>query len=233
MESKKNPEVDLEKKKSLYFQIGLVSVLALVLLAFEWRTYDISNFDLGQLMAEEIEEEIIPITQQQPPPPPPPVVEIILNIVEDEEEIEEEIEMDEVDDDMDMEIEAPEETIVEDEIFTIVEEMPSFKGCEGEGNEQKRNQCTQQKIMEFLGDNIKYPQIAKEAGQDGRVFISFVVSKSGKINDVQLLRGVAGAKTLDKEAMRVVNLLPDFKPGKQRGKPVSVRYNLPVNFTLR
>jgi len=224
MELKKNPEHDLTKKRGLFFEIGLLIVLAGVLIAFEWKSYEGDAYDLGTLNLEDIEEEIIPITQQNqppPPPPPPPQVQEILNIVEDDVEIEDEVEIDsEADEDTEiMEIEYVEE-VDEEEIFTVVEQMPSFPG----GTE---------KLYKYLSANIRYPEVAKEAGIQGKVYISFVVERDGKIADVKILRGIPGGRMCDNEAVRVVKQMPRWSPGKQRGKAVRVSYNLPVHFRLR
>ena len=138
-----------------------------------------------------------------------------------DEEIEEvEIEDTESDEDLEV-IEEEEETT--DEIFMVVEDMPRFEGCTDET-------CTQTKIMQFIARKTKYPPIAKENNITGRVFVSFVVDKSGKVTNVKILRGVD--KYLDAEAVRVVTSLPKFKPGKQRGKSVKVQYNVPISFKL-
>ena len=105
----------------------------------------------------------------------------------------------------------------------IVEDMPRFQGCTDD-------QCTQLKIMTFIAKNTRYPPIAKENNITGRVFISFVVDKTGTVSNVKVLRGVD--KYLDAEAVRVVKSMPKFKPGKQRGKAVNVQYNVPINFKL-
>jgi protein TonB len=222
MEPKKNPKVDLEKKRGLFMQIGLAVSLLIVLGAFEYRTYEKVVASLGDLVLDaEFEEEIENTFREQkpPPPPPPPPDEIV--IVEDDEEIEEvEIEDTESDEDLEV-IEEEEETT--DEIFMVVEDMPRFEGCSDET-------CTQTKIMQFIAKKTKYPPIAKENNITGRVFVSFVVDKSGKVTNVKILRGVD--KYLDAEAVRVVSSLPKFKPGKQRGKPVKVQYNVPISFKL-
>jgi protein TonB len=223
MKSKKNSEVDIERKKPLLFHIGLVVSLAVVLIAFEWKTFDRTQSTLGQLKVDLEEEEMIPITKQEPPPPPPPPPPqtTIIEIVEDDEEIEEELEiMDtEIDENTEIDIvEFVEEVVEEPEIFTIVEEMPSFPGGEAE-------------LFKYLGSNIKYPAMARDAGIQGIVYVTFVVKEDGKISDVRILRGVGGG--CDEEAVRVVEKMPSWKPGKQRGKSVRVQYNLPIRFTLR
>ncbi len=223
MKSNKNSEVDIERKKPLLFHIGLVVSLAVVLIAFEWKTFDRTQSTLGQLKVDLEEEEMIPITKQEPPPPPPPPPPqtTIIEIVEDDEEIEEELEiMDtEIDENTEIDIvEFVEEVVEEPEIFTIVEEMPSFPGGEAE-------------LFKYLGSNIKYPAMARDAGIQGIVYVTFVVKEDGKISDVRVLRGVGGG--CDEEAVRVVEKMPSWKPGKQRGKSVRVQYNLPIRFTLR
>jgi protein TonB len=146
-----------------------------------------------------------------------------ITIVEDDVEVEDDIEIDvDADDDSEMEEYIPqeieEEEIVEAEIFTVVEAMPEFPGGMG-------------KLMAYLGNNIKYPPLARESGIQGRVFINFVVEPDGKISNVKVLRGIGGG--CDEEAIRVVEAMPKWKPGMQRGKPVRVSYNLPVKFTLQ
>jgi protein TonB len=86
-------------------------------------------------------------------------------------------------------------------------------------------------LMKYLSENIKYPPLAKESGIQGRVFINFVVEPNGSISNVKVLRGIGGG--CDEEAVRVVEKMPKWSPGKQRGKPVRVSYNLPVKFTLQ
>lgn len=223
MEPKKSESADLEKKRGLYFQIGLVTALACTLIAFEWKSYDKKDFDLGQLKIEDIPEEIIPITKQEekPPPPPPPVAQV-LNIVQDDVKLDEEakVEETEVTEDTKIEvIEKKEEVVDEPEIFTIVEDMPEFPG----GGEKA--------LLQYLSNNIKYPAIARENGITGTVYVTFEIDQNGKVKDAKILRGIGGG--CDEEALRVVMNMPAWKPGKQRGKPVRVQYNLPVRFVLK
>ena len=216
MELKKNPEVSLEEKKGLFFQIGLVAALLIVLVAFEWKSYEKVEYNLGQLNLDDMEEEIIPITQQEekPPPPPPPPPEVI-EIVEDDVEIEDEIEIEDTESDEDVEIEIEEED--DEEFFMVVENMPEFPGGD-------------LGLMKYIQKNVKYPAIAKEYNITGKVYVSFIVDKTGSVTNVKIVRGVD--KNLDAEAMRVVKSLPKYKPGKQRGKSVRVMFTIPINFTL-
>ena len=220
MELKKNPQADLEKKKSLFFQIGLVISLGLVLIALEWKSYETAGADLGQLVVDQVEEEMIPITQPDlPPPPPPPPAVVELQVVEDDKVIENEVEIkdSEADQSTFVEIVQQEEVINEAEIFTIVEDMPSFPGGE-------------EALFKYLGNETKYPQMAKDAGIQGTVYVTFVIGSDGKVKDVKILRGVRG---LDEEAIRVVQKMPTWTPGRQRGKAVPVQYNLPIKFIIK
>ncbi|PCJ80138.1 MAG: hypothetical protein COA57_15125 [Flavobacteriales bacterium] len=137
----------------------------------------------------------------------------------------------EIDEDTEVEIQEIEEVVDEPQIFTIVEQFPSLPGCENIRDEQKRKECTETEIMKFLGKNIKYPAMAKDAGISGIVYVNFEINQKGVVKDVKILRGIGGG--CDEEAIRVVKKFPKFFPGKQRGKPVRVSYNLPIRFTLR
>ncbi|MCB9186181.1 MAG: TonB family protein [Flavobacteriales bacterium] len=224
MEIKKNPEVDLEKKRSLFLVAGYVVALAVVLTAFEWKTFDKSTADLGQLIIDDLEEEIIPITEQEikpppPPPPPPPAPEI--EIVEDDVEIEDEVEIMDVEADMETEVVEIEEVVEEEsnepDFFTIVEDMPAFPGGDAA-------------LLKYIAEHVEYPAIAKENGITGVVYVSYIVDKDGSIKDVKVVRGAD--PFLDKEAVRVVKTLKGYKPGKQRGKPVPVQFTIPIRFVL-
>ncbi|MBW6460037.1 MAG: TonB family protein [Bacteroidales bacterium] len=226
MEQKKSSKADLESKKVIYRQIGLIIALAVVLFAFEWKTYDKTIGDLGQRQMEDIPEEMVEITVQEtkPPPPPPPKQVVQINIVDDDIEVDDDI-MINVEADQSTEMQAYIPVRVEDEadheettIFMVVESMPVFPG--GEAN-----------LYKFLAENIKYPQMAKESGIQGRVFVTFVVERDGSVTDVRVLRGIGGG--CDEEAIRVVRNMPKWTPGKQRNKAVRVQYNLPVKFTLQ
>ncbi|MCB9193142.1 MAG: energy transducer TonB [Flavobacteriales bacterium] len=140
--------------------------------------------------------------------------------MEDHQDVQEvEMEDTEVEEDTKVDvIEQPEEHVEEEQIFTIVEQMPSFPGGEEE-------------LFKYLGKSIKYPQMAADAGISGVVYVTFVVDKDGKVKDAKVLRGIGGG--CDEEALRVVNNMPPWTPGKQRGKPVKVQYNLPIRFTLK
>ncbi len=227
MEVKKSQKADLENKRGLFLEIGLALTLAIVFLAFEWRV-DTSEANVLETEQEiQAEEEIIPITRQEPvkpPPPPPPAPKVadVLNIVDNDEEIDDELEIEdsEADMDEDVEIQVVEETEEEDEqqVFVIVEDMPEFPGGDIE-------------LQKWIARAVKYPVIAQENGITGRVYVGFVVNKVGAIENVKIMRGVD--PSLDKEAVRVINKMPKWKPGKQRGKAVKVSYTVPINFQLQ
>ncbi|WP_339736905.1 TonB family protein [uncultured Sunxiuqinia sp.] len=227
MEPKKSPKADLESKRNIFVQIGFVVALGLCLLAFEWTSKVDQAASLGSVAEQDVEDEIIPITRQEevkpPPPPPPPKVVEVLNIVDDETEIEDELEIEDSDIDEETAIEvAPviqeEEEADEGQVFFIVEDMPEFPGGE-------------LALRKFIANAIKYPVIAQENGIQGKVYVNFVVDTDGSITNARIARGVDSS--LDKEALRVVNTLPRWKPGQQRGKPVKVSYTVPINFVLQ
>jgi len=230
METKKTNNADLENKKTIFMQIGLVFSLALVLIAFEWTSSDSRSSTSLNVSDIQAEEEIIPITRQEdvkaPPPPPPAKISDVLSIVEDNSNLKEELNINtEMTEESKVNITVIDNTpIVEEEdaedapVFFIVEEMPEFPG----GNTA---------LQTYIANAIKYPVIAQENGIQGRVYISFVVNPKGLVEQVKIVRGVD--PNLDKEAIRVIESLPAWKPGKQRGKPVKVSFTVPINFVLQ
>lgn len=229
MELKKNPKVDLQKKKTIFLEIGLVLSLGIILLAFEWTSTGGINTDLAQMQELVVEEEMIPITQQEeikPPPAPPQPQQVIelINIVEDDVDLDDDVDLFDMEFNEDVAVQIidfvdDEEEFEEEEIFVIVEDMPSFQG--GDIN----------KFREYINKNLRYPEIAAENGIQGRVILSFVVEPAGNVSNVRILRGVDPA--LDKEAIRVVESSPKWQPGMQRGKPVRVSFNIPIIFVLQ
>ena len=223
MEPKKNPNVDLTRKSGLFMNIGFTVSLLLVILAFEWRTYDDSGLvDLGQVTDDF--EDIMEIPPTEQPPPPPPKIQLPQIIeVPDEEEIEEDIEVG-------LDVEVTEETVIEDiifeeapeeeeieEVFTIVENQPEFPGGMAA-------------FYKYVGDNMDYPSQARRMGIEGRVYVQFVVDKDGTVTEVKAVKGIGAG--CDEEAERVLRQAPKFKPGKQRGRAVKVRMVLPIIFKL-
>ena len=238
MKIKKDPKVDLQKNSSLYFVIGLCLILFISWQAIEWKTYEKSVFDYESLTVQEEEEEEIPIINQPdlpPPPPPPPVAQAPteIEIVEDEKEVEETIiESSETTKDEIIEVERVE---IEEEVeeidvpFAVIEDVPVYPGCENVEKDQLRT-CFQDKINKHILKNFRYPEIAQEMGIQGRIYVNFVISKEGNITNIKM-RGPD--KNLEKEAHRIISLLPNITPGKQRGKPVNVPFSIPIVFKLQ
>ncbi len=239
MEVKKSQKADIEGMRSTSILIGFVLILAAHFVALEWTQRDRKVVeDLEPVFSQAFEEDMIPITQQKeivqaPPPQAAPKVAEILNVVDNETELQEE------------EVETSEEVnqaitsvvgtgaatavvaaapgppveVVEDErVFEIVEDNPEFPG----GMEE---------CLKWLGENIKYPSICQEQGIQGRVMVQFVVNRDGSIVDVKTVR--SPDPNLTAEAERVVKKMPRWKPGRQGGKPVRVKFVLPVMFRLQ
>jgi protein TonB len=227
MDVKKSPKASLEDKKMLFVMMGLVMVLSLLYIGFEWTDKEITVYaatDTSLLAEEEI--EVVQTAQELPPPPPPPAPEIveILNVVEDNVEVAS-VEINTEDDknkvvaiSAPVTSSAPIEEEEDNVVFQVVEKMPSFPGGDAA-------------LFKFLNENVKYPVIAQENGVQGRVICQFVVNRDGSIVDVEVVRSVDAS--LDKEAIRVIKSMPKWSPGQQRGKPVRVKYTLPVNFKLQ
>ena len=228
MELKKSKKADLESKKGIFFQIGLIFSLAVMLVAFEWKSFDSIDYDIysNQRINTDV-EELVQITQQNSPPPPaaPPLPSLVINIVENTAQINDDISIDaEADESTQVEqykgavvLQEEEAEVQEQEIFQVVENAPAFPG----GDLAR---------MKFLQDNIRYPAMARESGIQGTVYVTFVVERNGSVTDVKILRGIGGG--CDEEALRVIKNMPKWEPGKQRGKPVRVQFNMPLKFTL-
>ncbi len=228
MELKKNPKADLEKRRGLYLEIGLVVALVAALVAFNVKSYDREVKDAIERDAVQEPEEIIIQTDivDPPPPPPPeqPEVTTVIEVVADDKEITNElvVNAEVTDDTKNIEftpvVLEQEEEVVEEQIFTVVENDPEFPGG-------------MDALYKYLGQNIKYPQLARDNGITGKVYVTFVVEKDGSIANPKVLRDIGGG--CGQEAIRVVKSMPKWTPGKQRGKAVRVQFNLPVNFSLR
>lgn len=229
MEIKKSDKANLENKKLLFFEIGMVIALLIVFGAFEWTTKE-TNYDTLVDTTQAIdEEEIVNIEQNTPPPPPPPaeipVLSDQIDIVDDDIKVDDMIINTEDDANTGVEIKdyvaTVEEEVVEEEAipFQLVEKQPSFMG--GGPNE----------FTKWVNERLVYPEIAKENGVQGRVTLQFTVEKDGRVTNVKVLRGVDSS--LDKEAVRVVSSSPKWTPGRQRDRAVKVTYTFPVIFQLR
>mgnify|MGYP001305359462 FL=1 len=231
MEVKKSPKADLEGGIGMSILMGMIVGLAVLFVGFEWGSKDVQVVSADEGVADIIAEEEIEITRPEntpppPPPPPAPAVAEVLTVVEDDVELEQQDIVSSEDDATAAQTETFVAPVVEEEeeeesaqqIFTVVEKQPEFPGGTAE-------------LFKYLSKAIKYPVIAQENGIQGRVVCSFVVNRDGSIVDIQVMRGVD--PSLDKEAIRVISEMPKWKPGEQRGKPVRVRFILPVQFRLQ
>ena len=237
MENRKNDKANLEKVKHVFRGIGFVCIIGLVFLTFTLKTYDKVSYDF-KVSIDEIQEDLPPlIAPVVPPPPPPPPKqekkpqEPELEIVEDDIEVEDEEFEDEEDEDIEIE-EGPEEEESEEleaVPLTFVKNMPHYKSC-ASGNNSERDRCTRQMFDRKIREAFVYPDIAQEMGLEGIVYVQFVVSSSGKVENVKVIKGVH--KHLDNAAIKAVQKLPQLIPGKQLDKPVSLLYTVPVKIIL-
>ncbi len=229
---------ELRKRYKKYLNRGMLIALIIILIVtvtpFIMALRNQSN---KKIINETVEANLMKVKQQQeapppPPPPPPPPAEleqkvkytapVVVDTVVEKVEIAttEEVVSTTTNKEVTEEIvETNNQVIQEEEVvnFYVIEEKPEFPGGEVA-------------MVKWIAEHVKYPEIAKENGIQGKVFVKFVIDKDGKVTDVQILRGVD--PSLDKEAMRVVSEMPAWTPGKQRGKTVKVSFQLPINFKL-
>ncbi|GAA3555570.1 energy transducer TonB [Snuella lapsa] len=239
MISKKNPKIEVGRNSSLYFAIGLNLMLLLSWQALEFKTYEkeLTSIDIIE-MVEQVEEDIPIVPINTPPPPSLPVavvesIEIVEDVVEIEETVIESSEttQEEAIEERVVNIEdiELEEVVEEVEVpFAVLENVPVFPGCEGRSKSEIK-MCFQAKIQEHVHKHFNYPDTAVELGIQGRVFVLFVIDSKGYTVNVKS-RGPD--KILEKEAERIIKLLPQMKPGTQRGKPVKVSYAIPIHFKM-
>lgn len=224
MQIKKNPLKNLEKRKISLLFTGLLFACSAVLVAFEWRVPESDQYrSMAELDVETIEVEIVPVSRVKspPPPPPPPIVHDEFEIVDEIKPTSEPIVISEPEP-------APEPVVIpiapkkeefkEEYIPFGANVMPEFIGGETA-------------LFQYLSDHIRYPQMAKEAGISGKVYLTFVVDTNGAISNIEVLKGIGGG--CDEEAVRVLRNMPRWNPGKNNGRPVRVHFNLPVSFTLK
>ena len=229
MEAKKNSRASLENKRTMFFEIGLIAALAVVLTSFEWNsaTKEVASISAGGISL--IDDETVPITQQETPPPPETIKEPVMT--EDLQIVENDIKVDtqffSQDDNtepikivpyVEQSNKTEEEEVEEYIPVSIVEDKPTFQG--GDANT----------FTKWVYGNIVYPELAIENGIQGRVTVEFTIDRDGSVKDVRVLRGADS--TLDKEAVRIISQSPKWSPGKQRGKAVKVKYTFPIIFKL-
>ena len=220
MESKKNPKLDYRKTHALFFNIGLVLSLLLVIYAFEWKF--VERIIYVEKPTTFYDEELPPpVTEISPPKPKVQVINLV-DIPDDLEIEEPEYEpviVFEPDEPLDVNNDLFENPVEEtEEIFIFAETMPSFEGGISE-------------FYKFVSKNLKYPAQARRIGIEGKVFVHFVVDKDGSLSDIKVVRGLGAG--CDEEVMRIINMSPKWNPGKQRGRPVRVQMMLPIAFRLQ
>ena len=228
MENKKSDKKNLEKKRGLFLQIGLVMALSLVLVAFEWTTREATVMEIIDaptdkdfFIIQNTRQEDIKKQISRPQP-------VVLEIIPSTSEVEPEDNWEPID------VEATGETVIElksividneteqgeeFEFFVIVEEMPQF----GKGKKDE--------FLKFIKKNLKYPTPAERNKVDGTVYVSFIINEEGDVINVEIIKGVH--PDLDSEAVRVIKSSPKWTPGKQREKAVKVKFAIPVRFILR
>ena len=245
----------LQKNRSIYFKIGMIAALGFVLLAFNWTTTLYEPIDNADYPPEDMEEiQVERTVQLEKRQLPPPLVEPTDEWVAEAKELTNDPEPPAVEPLIDQPITdlkkprtlpvpappkkpapmpLPKETgkTPPDEIFQAVEEMPRFPGCEDEDLPKEEKQaCAERKMLKYIYQKVKYPELAKEANIEGTALISFVIEKDGSIDQIKILKDPGGG--CGREAQRVVKTMPDWIPGKQRGRTVRVRYNLPIRYRL-
>lgn len=224
METRKTNKANLERKRPILFQLGLIVAISASLAAFEWKTPYYGTIVLPPAVNTEIPEEIINVVKEKKPDLPKPLNSTLLKEVDnDKKDIPDIKIIADIDPLEGVELYklpelTPEDSDETSDIFTVVEQMPEFPGG-------------YVAMLKYLKDNIIYPTQAKEAGITGTVFVTFVVDENGRIASIKVLRDVPGGCT--EEAVRVISGMPKWAPGKQRGKPVKVQYNMPIKFNLQ
>lgn len=216
MKTRKKPDADLRKYYTVFLQIGLLATLVMFIIAVnvDWRGAETEQYALDEQEIVEMEEIIQTEHIETPPPPPrPPVPQEVPNdeIIEDTDfNIDAEMRLDGP---LDLPPPPEQEEEEEEDFFTVVEQMPELIGGLAE-----------------LQSNIRYPEQARRAGIEGRVYVQFIVNEEGEVENPQVIRGIGGG--CDEEALRAVRQA-QFRPGMQRGRPVRVQYSLPIVFRLQ
>ncbi|MAM29973.1 MAG: energy transducer TonB [Flavobacteriaceae bacterium] len=240
MEVKKNPKLSLDRWSIVFFQTGLVLMLSIAYFSLEWKSYETSSIENDALLVDDDLELDIPVIDLQikPPPPPPPtqVIQTVITVVEDDSDIEEIIiESTETDQEyriaeIENIVEVKEEEVIAEVPFAVIEEIPTYPGCESFNDRTAKKECMEGKIMEFIQRNFN-TELASELGLEGkqRISVLFKIDIHGSTSNI---KARAPHQRLEQEAVRVVSTLPKMSPGKQRGKPVEVFYSLPILFQV-
>lgn len=232
METKKANHANLEKKRPFFIQMGFVITLALVLMAFEWAVENSASRVLTGYLADNTEVDMINTFREEPEKeferPKPKITQIFELIDNDVDDPKDDLDFSSESDERDkikIEVKLDDETGESDILFEVVEDMPIFRPTINKTKEEGDID-----LHRFVMQKAKYPEIARENGISGRVFVKFIVDEKGKVTHAEIERGID--PLLDNEALRVVRELPNFSPGLQRGKAVRVLYRVPMNFKL-
>ncbi len=231
MKPKKTPQADLESKRKVFLQLGFVISLAILLMAFEWSSIKNPAMILAsntEVLPDDWKEVTIQDKSDQIERPKPKLfLTEIIQIIDDGSELEDNLDID-TETDENEKVLAPEvnyEPEPEDNFYYIVSDMPVFMP-----KINKTVAAGDQALANYLANNTRYPADAREAGLQGKVYVSFIVNSSGRVEQVKLARSIH--PSLDNEAIRVIESLPRFKPGRQMTKLVNVSYTVPINFVL-
>ncbi|WP_424365656.1 energy transducer TonB [Maribacter sp.] len=235
MKPKKYAKRDLNKNSGLYFVIGLVLVMVLTYVAFEWKTYDKTYYDYIGMNTPDIDltEELPPIiTLDVPPPPPEPAIPDVIEVAKNEDPIIETVIATSESNEERIILDVNDIPVVDEPVdipipFSVIEDVPVFPGCE---NAIDKRVCFQEQMNNHIRKNFRYPEIPLEMGIQGKVYMQFIIEKDGSIGHIQK-RGPD--QYLEAEAVRIIELLPRMKPGKQRGNPVKVPFSIPITFKLQ
>ena len=243
MKSKKNPKAELGRFSLIFFQVGLILMLGITYFGLEWKSYGKEDFDFFKIQMQDVEQKDVPITQlttPPPPPPPPPPMPEVIEVIEDREEVEEtklqsteSSQEDSIEDIVQVSeiVYAEEEEAIENIPFMIVEQIPVFPGCETFSNKEEQRKCMSQKIEAHVKKEFN-TRISEEMGLAGlnKIYVAFRINEKGEVVNIQ---SRAPNKRLEEEAARVIKLLPKMIPGRQRDRPVSVDYSLPIMYEIR
>ncbi|MBZ9778930.1 energy transducer TonB [Psychroflexus sp. CAK8W] len=239
MKPKKYSNKNLNQKKTLFFQIGLVVALSMILILVEWKTEAKLTSDhkvVSHVMLEEEEIPVVNIPKQQPERIPEPKIDSNDFIIDEELPENQEVipEAEKIDSDVPS-LEIDELEKIEDEPITeigfeFIEDVPIFPGCEQHSDNKQRKSCMSEQIRKFINKEFN-SGLASELGLQGinRIYTSFKIKANG---EVEFLNARAPHPKLKEESQRVIEKLPRMQPGKQRGHPVDVIFALPITFKV-
>jgi len=234
----------LERLRGIFFQLGLIIAGGLTLLAFEWTT-SIHITELGGIIVEEIEEdvffneelEIIEEKKEEKIKQPKVDLSLVFTPVDNNKKIEEPTEEKQKVEELTFNEGKwkEKEKIIEIAPVSFAQHMPHYKDCK-DLKEEERKKCTQEKMYEHFGKNIKVPEVIKMQGKATYLaFVYFEINKKGKITNVKILNDEKHKipRELEREAYNAVSSLPQMLPAKNNGKKVKVLYRVPIKFTIR